>query len=98
MKKIFFFIIIFVVSAKSSQSQNSDTLSPNIKNDSVLKKIFSLLPEGWKVSDLNNKIIIERIDSVLILNEDRYNDKNKILTKVKQTEKIKTLGVKAGVM
>jgi len=94
MKKIFLFIIICALSANYIHSQNPDTLSIDIRNDSVLKKIFNFLPEGWKVSESNNKLIFEKIDSVLILNEDRYNDKNKKLSKAEKIERIKKNGVK----
>ncbi|MFA5783139.1 MAG: hypothetical protein WC868_12805 [Bacteroidales bacterium] len=94
MKKLLFIIITFIISSRFSYTQNSDTTSLHFHEDSILNKIITSIPKGWIVSTKNGEIIFEKTDSVLILNEDRYNTQNINKTKAERIERIKTHGIK----
>jgi hypothetical protein len=92
--KSFIFIIIFsFVTLKYSFAQSFDTTK--IKNDSILKKIFSFIPEEWSVSINDSEFTFERKDSVWILNEDRFNSPKTNETKDEKNERIKQEGKKS---
>jgi len=52
----------------SIRAQQSDS-SFNYENDYILKKIVQVLPKGWSFYENNGKLIIEKNDSVTILDK-----------------------------
>jgi len=93
MKKILLIIITFVALGKFSYTQNSDSTSLSFNEDSILKKIITLLPEGWNSSIKKDSLIFERLDTTWILAKNQSDSSNKQETRTEKNERIKKNGV-----
>ena len=70
--KTIIFLFCFFINSCLVTAEPSDTTF-NYKNDNILKKIFSVLPSGWKFFEKDGFIIIERTDSVTMINRRQIN-------------------------
>jgi hypothetical protein len=92
MKKLLISIFIFLVlvlSGGSSVAQQNKL----IEEDYLLSKVNKSLPAGWEIfSPLNGVIIIQRIEPVYVLDENRINAPKSVETKEDLEKRIKKYG------
>lgn len=92
MKKYLTFVFIFILQ-HISYSQ-SDSITKASLNDSLLNKIYSLFPAGWTIIQENDRLIIQRTDSIYSLNEYRFGTSHSGETKDERNVRIQNEGKK----
>jgi hypothetical protein len=88
-----FIIILTLAFCKILLGQTDSSTFKSSLNDSVLNKIYSYLPKGWIVTEKNNKIIFQRIDSAYVM-ENSYDSIFYTSTKAERRARIMKEGKK----
>jgi len=63
--------ILFVIALSACTKAQTPDTSFNYKDDFILAKIISALPQGWTFSEKAGEFIIERTDSVIVVNREQ---------------------------
>jgi hypothetical protein len=93
MKNIFLkyiFLLLFLFLQTNYGQENTFSC----KNDTLLKKFESVLPEGWSIFIKDNQLLIERGDSIWILLENKINAPIDFSKREDKIERIKKYGKK----
>lgn len=89
MKKLLISIFVLVLSGGTSVAQQNKL----IEEDYLLSKVNNSLPAGWEIfSPANDVIIVQRIEPVYLLDENRINAPESIESKEDLEKRIKKYG------
>lgn len=91
MKNILIVILSLFLITSACKSQNESGL---IQDDSLLVSLKEKIPQGWTVSIAEDKLIIEKNDSVWVLSENKINAPISILNDEEEIKRIKEFGKK----